>query len=266
VGFGGVWGLGRPDGMGTLTWYGTAQQTLAAHDRLTSIADATQRAERQNEDIPEEQRRTVSQICADAISDLLIDGVTPAGTGQGIRGSAMVLVPVLTMMGKSDAPGFLEGYGPIPADAARDIAGSATSWTRLLTHPETGAVLSVGSEQYRVPADMKRVLNVRDGTCRFPGCTRSDIDHTRPWEHGGPTDLDNLAHLCRAHHRLKHQTLWAVEQEPGGILVWTSPAGQTHRTYPETYLGPPITQVDTPVQPAPETPPRRSDLPKDPPF
>jgi hypothetical protein len=266
----GVWWEGRPDGMGTLTWYGTAQQTLAAHDRLTSIAQATQKAERQNADIPEDQRRTVSQICADAIGDLLLDGVTPAGTGQGIRGSAMVLVPVLTVMGKSDAPGFLEGYGPIPADAAREIAGTATSWTRLLTHPETGVVLSVGSEQYRVPADMKRVLNVRDGTCRFPGCNRpaarSDIDHTRPWQHGGPTDLDNLAHLCRAHHRLKHQTLWQVEQEPGGVLVWTSPAGQTHRTYPETYLGPPITQVDTPVPPAPETPPRRSDLPKDPPF
>jgi hypothetical protein len=265
----GVWWEGRPDGMGTLTWYGTAQQTLAAHDRLTSIAQATQRAERQKADIPEDQRRTVSQICADAISDLLLDGVTPAGTGQGIRGSAMVLVPVLTVMGKSDAPGFLEGYGPIPADAARDIAGSATSWTRLLTHPETGAVLSVGSEQYRVPADMKRVLNVRDGTCRFPGCTRpatrSDIDHTRPWEHGGPTDLDNLAHLCRAHHRLKHQTLWAVEQEPGGILVWTSPAGQTHRTYPETYLGPPITQVDPLMPPQPEKPPRATDRNQDPP-
>jgi hypothetical protein len=39
-----VWWEGRPDGMGTLTWYGTAQQTLAAHDRLTSIATATRTA------------------------------------------------------------------------------------------------------------------------------------------------------------------------------------------------------------------------------
>jgi hypothetical protein len=264
----GVWWEGRPDGMGTLTWYGTAQQTLAAHDRLTSIAHATQ-IERQNPDVSEDQRRTVSQSCADAIADLLLDRVTPAGTGQGIRGSAMVLVPVLTAMGKSDAPGFLDGYGPIPADAAREIAGSATSWTRLLTHPETGAVLSVGREQYRVPADMKRVLNLRDGTCRFPGCNRpaarSDIDHTRPWEHGGPTDLDNLAHLCRAHHRLKHQTLWAVEQEPGGVLAWTSPAGQTHRTYPETYLGPPVTQVPEPEAVAPENSVQPDNLNEEPP-
>jgi hypothetical protein len=107
----GVWWEGRPDGMGTLTWYGTAQQTLAAHDRLTSIAQATQIAERQNPDVSEDQRRTVSQSCADAIGDLLLDGVTPAGTGQGIRGSAMVLVPVLTAMGKATPPASSTGTG-----------------------------------------------------------------------------------------------------------------------------------------------------------
>jgi len=266
----GVWWEGRPDGMGTLTWYGTAQQTQAAHDRLTSIAEATRSREYQVESIPEEQRRTIGQICADAIADLLLDGVTPTGTGGGIRGSVMVTVPVLTAMGESDAPGFLEGYGPIPAAAAREIAAGAPSFTRLLTNPETGVVLSVGSEQYKVPADLRRWLRLRDGTCRFPGCnrpaSRSDIDHTRPWEDGGPTDYDNLAHLCAAHHRLKHQSHWAVVQEPGGILVWTSPAGLVHRTYPETALGPPVTQAPEPESaPAPAVP-RPSDLPEDPPF
>jgi hypothetical protein len=264
-----VWWEGRPDGMGTLTWYGTAQQTLAAHDRLTSIATATQASEHHDESLPEEQRRTIAQICADAIGDLLRDGVTPAGTGGGIRGSVMITVPVLTVMGSSDEPGILEGYGPIPPDVAREIAAGAPSFTRLLTHPETGAVLSVGSKQYTVPADLRRVLRLRDGTCRFPGCNRpaarSDIDHTTAWDEGGPTDLNNLAHLCRPHHRLKHQTLWAVQQDPGGVLVWTSPAGQVHRTYPETYLGPPITQADRPKPTAPQGSATPADLRQDPP-
>jgi hypothetical protein len=264
-----VWWEGRPDGMGSLTWYGTAQQTQAAHDRLTSIATTTRKAEQQDTSIPEEQQRTLAQITADAISDLLLDGVTPAGTGGGIRGSVMVTVPVLTAIGSSDAPGFLEGYGPIPAEAAREIAGTAPSWTRLLTHPETGAMVSVGSDHYTVPAAMRRVLRLRDGTCRFPGCNRpaarSDIDHTQAWEDGGHTALDNLAHLCAPHHRLKHQTLWDVRQEPGGILVWTSPAGATHRTYPETYLGPPVTQV--PGNPAPaEAKAKPNDTDQPPPF
>jgi hypothetical protein len=264
-----VWWEGRPDGMGSLTWYGTAQQTQAAHDRLTNIATTTRKAEQQVTSIPEEQQRTLAQITADAISDLLLDGVTPAGTGGGIRGSVMVTVPVLTAIGSSDAPGFLEGYGPIPAEAAREIAGTAPSWTRLLTNPETGVVLSVGSDHYTVPAAMRRVLRLRDGTCRFPGCNRpaarSDIDHTQAWEDGGHTALDNLAHLCAPHHRLKHQTLWDVRQEPGGILVWTSPAGATHRTYPETYLGPPVTQV--PGNPAPaEAKAKPNDTDQPPPF
>jgi hypothetical protein len=251
-----VWWEGRPDGMGTLTWYGTAQQTLAAHDRLTGIAEATRRSEQHDENVPEDQRCTIGQICADAIGDLLLDGVTPAGTGGGIQGSVMITVPVLTALGTSDTPGILEGYGPIPAEVAREIAAGAPSFTRLLTHPETGAVLSVGTDQYRVPADLRRVLRLRDGTCRFPGCARpaarSDIDHTQAWEAGGPTDLNNLAHLCRPHHRLKHHTLWAVHQEPGGVLCWTSPAGQTHRTSPETYLGPPVTHADKPEPATPQ--------------
>ncbi|TFC55519.1 MULTISPECIES: HNH endonuclease signature motif containing protein [unclassified Cryobacterium] len=266
----GVWWEGRADGMGTLTWYGTAVQTQAALDMLTSIVETTQALERHDASIPEMDRRTIGQICADAMADLVLDGVTPAGTGGGIRGSVMVTVPVFTLMGRTMEPGFLEGYGPIPADTAREIAAGCPSFIRILTHPETGAVLSVGKEHYTAPADMRRWVALRDGTCRFPGCTRpasrSDIDHTIAREHGGPTDYDNLAHLCRAHHRLKHQTLWAVVQEPGGVLRWTSPAGETHRTYPETTLGPPPTLAPTPEPPATSARPRTSDLPDDPPF
>jgi hypothetical protein len=65
---------------------------------------------------------------------------------------------------------------------------------------------------------------------------------------------------------LKHQSLWAVVQEPGGILVWTSPGGQTHRTYPETYLGPPVTQTPEPEAPSSPAAPRASNLPEEPPF
>ncbi|POH65564.1 MULTISPECIES: HNH endonuclease [Cryobacterium] len=146
-----------------------------------------------------------------------------------------------------------------------------------MTHPETCAVLSVGKEHYKAPADLRRWVALRGGTCRFPGCTRPasrsdldldldlDLDHTIAREHGGPTDYDNLAHLCRAHHRLKHQTLWAVVQEPGGVLRWTSPAGETHRTYPETTLGPPPTLAPTPERPAAPARPQANDRPDDPP-
>ncbi|WP_162240176.1 HNH endonuclease signature motif containing protein, partial [Rathayibacter sp. Leaf296] len=140
------------------------------------------------------------------------------------------------LLGRSDEPGILDGYGPIDPVTARRLAADAPSFARILTHPETGAVLSVGRTTYRVPADLRRALAHRDVTCRFPGCTRSardsDVDHGVEWQHEGHTDADNLAHLCRHHHRLRHTTTWRVHHRRGGILDWTSPTGRHHLTRP----------------------------------
>ncbi len=57
----------------------------------------------------------------------------------------------------------------------------------------------------------------RDRTCVFPWCGRNarrcDLDHVIPFDHqhpdrGGPTTTDNLAPLCRRHHRLKTKGRW----------------------------------------------------------
>lgn len=113
----------------------------------------------------------------------------------------------------------------------------------MLTHPETGTVLSVGRDRYTVPADLRRAVAIRDRTCRFPGCRRRaascDVDHSTAWADGGTTGLDNLATLCRKHHRLKHETGWRVVHEGGGTLRWHSPTGRRYRTRPATALWPP---------------------------
>ena len=143
------------------------------------------------------------------------DGSAPLDRGRllrGIRPSVAVTVPVLTLLGLSDSPGELEGYGPIDAETARILAGHAPSFRRILTHPESGAVLSVGRDSYVVPADLKAAVRLRDETCRFPGCSRRarrcDIDHVTDWALGGPTDQNNLMLVCRRHHRLKHLSRW----------------------------------------------------------
>ena len=191
----------------------------------------------------EEEKRTLDQLRADITRALLLDGITPDGMGAGIRGRVMITVPVLTLLGLDEAPAPLEGYGPISPDAAREIAGHAPSFTRLLTHPETGVVLSLGKTQHKNTKAMKKWLLVRDETCRFPGCSRpavtSDVDHTTPWAGGGNTDCDNLSHLCEPHHRLNHLSQWRVTQEPGGVLLWTSPGKRSYRTDPANPMGPP---------------------------
>ncbi|MFD1813954.1 HNH endonuclease signature motif containing protein [Rhodococcus gannanensis] len=94
---------------------------------------------------------------------------------------------------------------------------------------------------YRPSTRLADVVRARDGHCRFPGCVvraRScDLDHTVPFDHddpvaGGRTTEQNLACLCRRHHRLKTEGLWTVRQLGGGRLEWTTPARDTVTTTP----------------------------------
>jgi hypothetical protein len=164
---------------------------------------------------------------------------------RGIRATVAVTVPVMTLLGVSEEDGHLAGYGPIDAETARELAARAPSFRRLLTHPESGVVLSVGRESYRVPADLRAWLRIRDETCRFPGCNRRsegcDVDHIAPWQTGGETDHRNLIHLCRHHHRIKHETAWSVSASDSGSadvfaspddVIWTSPSGRTYVDHP----------------------------------
>lgn len=138
------------------------------------------------------------------------------------------------------------GGGMLDAATARKLVAAAPSLRRLLTDRDTGVVLDVSRTTYAVPADLTAFLRLRDETCRFPGCRRRaercDIDHVEAWAEGGTTRAPNLAHLCRHHHRLKHETGWSVEVvEPkardaraatGGeqVLRWRSPGGHLTKT------------------------------------
>ena len=95
-------------------------------------------------------------------------------------------------------------------------------------------------DRYRWNRDIERFLRARDERCRFPGCRRaarrSDIDHTVDAALGGATRSDNLAHLCRRHHTLKHHTAWTVRQTPGGVLEWRSPTGRSYLDRPPSVV------------------------------
>ena len=193
--------------------------------------------------------RTCAQLQADALAALALTGVTPDDVmsspvlphpievQEHIRPTVQITVPALTVAGVSDTPATLDGYGPIDPETAARIAVNAPSFTRILVQPETGAILSVGRNQYRVPADLQRAVRLRDGTCRAPGCGRRaracDLDHSVAWEDGGTTDVGNLACLCRHHHRMKHLPGWNLDHGPGGVLDWMTPDGKHHRTEPD---------------------------------
>jgi hypothetical protein len=207
---------------------------------LNRIHDTAQRM------MSETETRTQRQMQNDVYRDLLLNSehsnIDPANQfPRGVVPTVLLTVPVMTMLGHSDEPAMLEGYGPIDADTARQLAGNAKTMLRLLTDPITGAVLSVGTTRYKVPTSMRLYLRVRDETCRVFGCGRlavnCEIDHTLDWQYGGHTDVENLAHLCKKHHAVKGYTGWTPKQLGGGVLEWTSPLGRTHLTHPATTIG-----------------------------
>jgi hypothetical protein len=183
---------------------------------------------------------------------------------HGRRPEVRVTVAWSTLIGLDDAPGWLDGYGPIDAEAARRIAADDCAvWRRLLVDPASGTLLDYGRTTYAPPQDLVDHVIARDRTCRFPTCNRAadtcDLDHRKRWENGGATCDHNLDPLCRRHHRLL-DTGWTHHRDPDtGDSTWTDPTGQTWLK--------PATKLPTPppVEPPPEPEPKaREDDP--PPF
>jgi hypothetical protein len=216
------------DGMAWLHLYLPADSARRAMARLDHVAKSLAAA-------PDEAR-TLAQLRADAAADA-VAGVLGAAGSVGVQ--VAVTVPVMTLLGESEEPGILEGYGPIDAETARRLCAHAPSFHRILTHPVTGVVLDHDRTTYRVPADLKRRVQVRDVICTFIGCGRlaseCDLDHTLAWEHDGKTADINLAALCRNHHRLKHRTRWQMTQDPVTGIYWTSPTGATRGADPPPF-------------------------------
>jgi hypothetical protein len=253
-----IWVKDAADSMAELGILGPAALVHGVFDRLTSMAKADAAASasasvaRRADAVgaafgltaasdPVSQSadtRTLSQRRADLALDLLLTGApaghdTPDGLLAAITPHVSVTVPVTTLMGTEGVetpPAELGGRTPIDIETARLLAGAASGWDRILTHPISGELLAV--DRYRPSAHLRRHLRARDQRCRFPGCgmpsRNSDLDHTLDAALGGPTEEENLADLCRRHHVLKHHSPWHVGQLGGGLLEWTSPTGRIY--------------------------------------
>jgi hypothetical protein len=271
-----VWVTPDADGMAYLTAYLSAEIAYAAHDRLTQIADTPGRDDDDrhlgqkradaladllllgdtctatgNGELlrpPTDPALDGSAVESDPHDDSAVEsdsldgsalewgpGMTPR-TGHAIRARVLVTVPVLTLLGHTDTPGTLEGYGPIDPETARALARTAPSFTRILTHPVTSAIIDVDRTTYAVPADLRLALRIQDETCRSVTCNqpaqRCDIDHNVPYSTGGTTRISNLCHLCPSCHRRRHHTRVTVRNSADGDIHWTTPSGKTYTTHP----------------------------------
>ena len=87
-------------------------------------------------------------------------------------------------------------------------------------------------EAYEVPDRLREQTILVNQHCVFPHCTRParscDADHVIAHHDGGPTCTENLAPLCRRHHRLKTHTSWTYTALEPGSFLWSSPHGASY--------------------------------------
>ena len=219
------------DGMAWLSAYLPADQAAGIWNRTTAIARGLQG--------PDESR-TLTQLRADVLATALLSSGNSEGNDPGQipppRAQVLVTVPVFSLLGATEEPAMLDGYGPIPASMARDLVANGTeSFYRVLVDPRDGAPLEIGRTSYRLTKAMRNWLRMRDGKCPFPGCSNhsldNEADHLLAWHKGGTTGVSNLGQPCPKHHRLRHTSTWkptpATLNEPPG---WISPTGRHYKS------------------------------------
>ncbi|MEX0427952.1 HNH endonuclease [Nocardioides sp. DS6] len=91
---------------------------------------------------------------------------------------------------------------------------------------------SLTHDGYAPSARQREQAYLIAGVCAFPGCEkpaiptgRLDLDHITAFDAGGQTSTENLAPLCRGHHRAKTHDAWSYTQIHPGEYLWRSPHG-----------------------------------------
>ncbi|UVE96729.1 HNH endonuclease signature motif containing protein [Dietzia sp. B32] len=256
-----------PDGMADLHAHLTATEAFAIHTLLQTMATDQHHRDRRTrvettrrhgaDSLDPEFIRSMDELRADALVATLLGTTTnqdtatgpdaAAGTGGGHRPPATQIRPTITVLAPPGPDGDPEVYlprgGPATIDALIELLSRSTGATITVPDTEPGtADTPHGARRYRISADLARRIRLRDGTCRHPGCSvpadDCDIDHVRPFNHtdptaGGPTTENNLACLCRHHHRFKTFHGWHYHLAHDGTLTVTTDTGHTITTHPD---------------------------------
>ncbi|WP_406636359.1 DUF222 domain-containing protein [Pseudarthrobacter quantipunctorum] len=233
-----------PDTMARLTALLPVAQGVAAYAALARHADTV----RSHGD-----DRSRGAIMADQ----LVENIT--GTPGGVNSIEVQLVMTDRTLFQGDSePARLAGYGIVPAEWARKAVRAGAAGTgvrdrsdidiwlrRLYTAPGTGELLAMDSKARLFPPGLRRLLQVRDDTCRTPYCDAPirHHDHITPWHQDGPTTSANGQGLCEACNHTKETPGFTARPAPGPrhTVELQTPTGHT---YHSTAPPPPGTAFD----------------------
>jgi hypothetical protein len=231
---------------------GFAQRVQAEADRLFRVY------RREHGDCPDVEIPPRSALLAEAFMNLIEHGAAQqyAGKAQPAADIAIIVDVDQHTLGDLFEDGTLlpgKGHGRIDwSKVAVDIDGSrlryaSHEWEMLtcdasyewVIRGAGGHPIACQHGERHASREQRRNLAFRDGRCCYPGCdapaTWCDAHHVQHHSDDGPTDICNLALLCRRHHGVIHRTGWTMQPnlapKPGeGFFTITSPTGHVLHT------------------------------------
>jgi hypothetical protein len=223
----------QPDGMVDLV----ARLTAPEGERLFRRIDAIARARLQAGDHLDFARADALLSLGDEPAGQSTRGVPVAfrrAHGRGVE--LRVTMTSATYLALANDPAMLDGYGPITAQAARELIGADAKLRVAITEADSGRLLHLSTASRLAAGRLAEHVITRDRVCRMVGCNRPaelcDLDHTVRHADGGPTCACNLAPLCGRHHRMKDEGGWQLVPRDGH-LVWITPMGRRYDIWPE---------------------------------
>ncbi|MCW2792615.1 MAG: hypothetical protein JWO76_1713 [Nocardioides sp.] len=225
-----------PDTMTYVTGLLPVAQGVAAFANLRASAKAVKASG---------DARTESQIMA----DLFVERLTGQATASAVPVEIGLVMTPDTLLGTSDRPARTPDGTVVPAGCARDLARhpDAPRWLRrIFTDKLTGVVTQVDPRRRRLTRHDGLVVDLRDQTCRHPGCESPIADHDHVLRHAddGPSTLANAQGLCEGHNLVKEMPGWharVTDPRPGHhTVVTTTPTGHTYRSQAPPGLPPPV--------------------------
>ena len=166
----------------------------------------------------------------------LVDLVTNSQHSRGRIPAVTVVVDHDTLL-NGPHPGSVrqtENGHDLPGETIARLCCDAT--LRRVVLDERGVPINVG-RTYRTATDGQwAALKAMHSTCAWNRCHTPinwcQAHHIREWEHGGPTDLQNLVPLCNRHHHQVHEGQWHIKLTPDRTLKIFKPDSSAHTTVP----------------------------------
>lgn len=216
-----------PDTMSLLSGYLPAEQGVAC---LKSLRDQT-----------DAMKAAGDPRCRDQImADTLVERLTGQAQAADVNAEVQIVMGLDALLdANNQTPAELNGYGPLPADLARDLLATSKGklwWRRLYAAPVGGPLVGGDPHRRHFDGHLKKLIRWRDGGCRDPFCDAPirHLDHIQRYTDGGLTIYPNGRGACERGNYAREMPGWTIETVSSGLdgqhhtIKITTPTGHSY--------------------------------------